>query len=396
MDLYKAHNQWSTRPDDERFWSLAEMFAACDGYRQIAVEAHVQRADLRVEANDGEIVLLGKASAPARLTHFAFGQLSGFAGAPASYLRGLPATLAAQNLNHGLKARCQPTEDGASDTALLIHKNGDLMVRAATSERYARVWNADVAARLAPLADDGWQVPPARPVSGDDPRARAATEADCLALSRQRSAIAVKPGDLIAPAGLYASDKDMFAFLVHEGRGIANPADGNTPLARGFFVWNSEVGDCSFGVMTFLYDAVCGNHIVWGARDVRELRVRHLGDADDRAVKALSVDLRRYADESASDDEARIASAQRYVLGAGKDEVVDAVLNFARAKRFPALTATLAGDAYDVAERTPRYGAPNSAWAIAQGVTELSQQAKHADRRVALDRAAGKLLEVAF
>ena len=45
---------------------------------------------------------------------------------------------------------------------------------------------------------------------------------------------------MIAPAGIYASDHDMFAFLVNEEYRIDDGSDGG--LARGFFVQNSEVG----------------------------------------------------------------------------------------------------------------------------------------------------------
>ena len=54
-----------------------------------------------LQENNAELRIVGKAGS-ARLTHYAFGQLAGRVGAPASYIRNLPATLAAQNLNYGL------------------------------------------------------------------------------------------------------------------------------------------------------------------------------------------------------------------------------------------------------------------------------------------------------
>jgi len=45
---------------------------------------------------------------------------------------------------------------------------------------------------------------------------------------------------MISPAGIYASDHDMFSFLVNEEYRIDDGSDGG--LARGFFVQNSEVG----------------------------------------------------------------------------------------------------------------------------------------------------------
>ena len=397
MELFKASKQWATRPVDERFWDLASMRQECERYKGMAVEADVDPRHLRAEADDGEVYLLGKTESRARLTHYAFGQLAQRVGAPAAYLRDLPATLAVQNLNHGLKARGEEMQKQSGDLALMFHRNGDLLLRCVTGTGYARIWNADIVARLEHVAaEGGWRVPPARPAV-EEPPARPATAADLL-MHGGSGGLAIREGDMIAPAGLYASDRDMFAFLVREDYALRNPLDPATPLNRGFMVWNSEVGDTSFGVLAFLYDAVCGNHIVWGAREVKELRVRHVGTANDRAWSGLAVELREYAESSASDDEARIARAQQYVIAPGgtQRDVVEAVMQWARARRVADLTEKVVADAYDVADATPRYGSPHSPWALAQGVTVLSQKSAHASRRVALDRAAGRIPEIAF
>ncbi len=53
---------------------------------------------------------------------------------------------------------------------------------------------------------------------------------------------------------LYASDRDVFIFLVDDRNPISFEADGvKRNLFRGFMVWNSEVGSHRFGLMTFLY-----------------------------------------------------------------------------------------------------------------------------------------------
>jgi hypothetical protein len=151
MELFKAHKQWSIRPDDERFWTVQEAHAASDAYRSVAVEKPGHYGDLRVEAQGEDVHLVGRSGIPAKLTHWAFGQLSSLAGAPAGYLRGLPATLAAQNLNYGMKAR---ESNGDEPANLLFHRNGDILLRSITSSRYSRIWNADVLERLADLG--GW------------------------------------------------------------------------------------------------------------------------------------------------------------------------------------------------------------------------------------------------
>src|SRR5687767_5857002 len=118
INLFSASNQWATRPADERFWGISDARAAAEAYKATAVEFERPWGDLRVEAINGDVKLIGKAGLPATLTHYAFGQLANKAGAPAEYLRRLPATLAAQNVNHGLRHNV----DQASVAALMAHK----------------------------------------------------------------------------------------------------------------------------------------------------------------------------------------------------------------------------------------------------------------------------------
>src|SRR5439155_14156253 len=99
-------------------------------------------AELRVEAQGEDVNLVGRGGIPATFTHWSFGQLSARAGAPADYLRSLPPTLAAQNLNYGLCNR--PPEGNAQ---LLFHADGSLVLRAFTSDKYSRIWNHEVAQR---------------------------------------------------------------------------------------------------------------------------------------------------------------------------------------------------------------------------------------------------------
>jgi hypothetical protein len=397
MELFKATKQWSERPMDERFWTLREMKDACQNYRMNAATSTVEYGDLRVQAKDGDISLVGRHDVPAALTHYAMGQISARVKAPAEYLRRLPATLAAQNLNHGLANQRDP----ADKAKLLLHRNGDgMLVRCMTGIGYSRIWNDEIANRLTEFEQYGWRLPPARPPMGYKGGTRIATDADCLGSS---GVLSVKPGDVIAPAGAYASDRDMFVFMVNEDADLNNPLCDSAPLQRGFFLWNSEVGDKSFGVMSFLYDTVCGNHIVWGAKDVKEIRIRHVGLARNKAFHKMRIKLSQYCNSSVADDNAKIARAQSYDIATNskssdniKKRVVDELLGFARKKHLTTVNERLLSAAYDVSEQNPRYGSPRTPWGIVQGLTELSQSANHASRRVGLDRDAGKLLEIAF
>ena len=383
--LFDASKQWATRPADERFWSLAEMNQVCAAYRQSAAEATVRMNDLHITPQSDDLHLVGNERS-AKLTHWSFGQLCNRVGAPAGYLRTLTPILASNALSYGLK---RLGTDGAECKAL-FHANGSLVCRAFTSDAYARIWNCDVTKRLLDLGDTGWRVPPARPARDNQSGSRPATEADVLSRGKDFWGT-VKVGDMIAPAGLYANDHDMFAFLVNENVVIDDGSPGG--LARGFFVSNSEVGAAAFKITRFLYRNVCGNHIVWDAKDVQELRIVHTGANDRRFGWKLQAELRQYAAESQAGDVARIESAKRCVLGATKDEVLDSLFG---KKVLPRKTLDLAYDRAIEQEATTRSGSPHTAWGFAQGVTELSQETPYADERVSLDRAAGKVLSIAF
>src|SRR5580693_1978336 len=197
MELFTAHRQWSKRPADERFETVKALYEATKAYAKIAAEKVVSWSDIRLEASKDDIFITGKAKVPAMLTHWAFGQLCQRVEAPASYLRDLPATLAVQNLNHGL---ANNVEQDKSDAAMLFHRNGNLLLRAIMTERYERIWNYEVAERLLALEDTGWE--PARPdirqSLGDFP-ALYASGHDMFAFMRKQSAIVREPGN---PDGL--------------------------------------------------------------------------------------------------------------------------------------------------------------------------------------------------
>jgi len=360
--LMQATNQWSNRPADERFSSLAELHDAVSHHRSVAVEApNVRMQELRIttgmtEIGDVEPRVIGPSGAEARFTHFSFGQVCRRIGAPAAYLRTLPAGLASANMNSGL-SNVEPRESGEGDN-LLFAQNGDLVLRAALSPSYTRIWNDDVTSRLIRLTEQAPEWQPA-PAAFDGSR------------------------------GLYASDKDMFAFLVDNDRRIFETLPGGG-LGRGFFVSNSEVGDASFRITTFFYEYVCGNHRVWGASGVTELRIPHIGNADERAFSKLTVELRKYADSSVREDEAKIESMRRMELGATKDEVLDRVFNLG-------VTKKLAAQAYTIAvESEDRYGSPRSVWGLTGGLTEVARDLPNADARVALERQAGKIMQISF
>jgi hypothetical protein len=393
MNLTQASQQWATRPADQRFWTLDEMMAATTESRTNSHENQLTVRDthavpigergvaLEVGGHAGDEVEDKYGDRRCSFSNWSFGQLCRMIGAPASYLRGLTGELAADCVNEGLREWNQ-ANDGPRHS--LIHMNGSPQLRAMTSDRYVRVWNNEIVGRLGQLHAQGWRVPPARPASGDV-RTRIATEDDVLNFGT-RSALTVEVGDTIAPAGLYASDHDMFAFLVNPEAVVDN---GLSPagMRRGTMIRQSEVGECSIWKLDFLFDTVCGNHIVWGATDVSETRIRHTGNSVHEQWQATVAEISAYADSGAGEQEAKIRQAQTTLLGNDRDEVVD----FLFGKRL--LAKRTARQAFDLAsDYSDVHGDPRSAWGLVSGLTRLSQEAEFADKRTDLDITAGKIL----
>ena len=331
MELFHANKQWATRPADERFPSIQALYDATKAYSLSAKENKVPVSAIRTEAINGDVQLVGRAGNPATLTHWSFGQLAQRINAPASYLRDLPATLACQNINHGLAKY----SDKADSANLLFHSNGGLLLRAFTSDSYERIWNHEVAERLLSLESQGWTpaLPDIRKSLGDFP-------------------------------ALYASDHDMFAFVRNNTAIIREPGNPDG-LQRGVIVQNSEVGASALKLTRFLYREMCGNHIIWGASQVMEIKVRHVGNARNKWY-GYEAELRRYLNQSAANDEQSIASAKTVRIGETKEQVLD--------KLFGMKSVTLSRKTLEAGYEAVVYsqdGDPNTVWGFVQGLTQI-------------------------
>lgn len=361
MELFHASHQWATRPADERFENLEDMHRVTKAYADSAIEQVVHWDSVTVEPEGGDtenLVVVGSSGNPARLTHHAFGQLaSRVAPNGVSYLRSLPATLAARNLNYGLSQNDEGTFQG------LFHVNGEAVLRAATSERYERVWNHEIIERLMKLAANHDLVP---------------------AQQTEWNGNGLREG---ADKSLYASDHDMFAFLMSRDRVLVDP-QGKT-LRRGVIVSNSEVGSASLLFQGFMFREVCANHIIWGAEDLAEIRLRHIGSIREKLVEATTA-VRKYMNGAASLDQARFDEVTVQIAGT-KEEVLDKLFGL----RQLGLSRKALSASYD-AVVPDEDGDPNTVWGFAQGITRHSQETPYADERHALDRAAGKLLAWTF
>jgi hypothetical protein len=374
-----ASREWATRSDDERFESLDALKASVAQTVVNSRTGEYNVRDLHIDVADGSPVLRTP-NRVAQFTHWSFGQFCSRVKAPAAFIRTLAPETAAIVLNE----KIADVDIGAEkpNRVSLLGRVDTNRVIAATSDSYSRVWNADVIDRLKPMLDDGWRVPPARPVRTGQKGTRRATAADVMACSF------VREGEEIAPAGLYAGDRDMFCYFVNPERRIEDGSEGG--LFRGFFLVNSEVGAKALKILTFLFRGTCGNHIIHGMSTLSEINIRHVGQADRRSQAAIKVELKQYADAASSADEADIVRLQTVEIAKSKDEVVEAILSrTSLARLFSAKTLDAAYETCVIEERAL---SPRSPWGLAQGLTSMSQNFTHADERAEMDKAAGALL----
>ena len=355
--LTQASKQWSTRPAEERFTSLDAMAAHFQAQRAISRAAVVSSRHLRAVPDGADGLLIegpsGYGFAP---SNWAFGQAAQLVGAPAAYLRQLPAPVAADCLNYGFHV-----ERDASDVGVLLTKNGDAVMRAMTGPRYGRIWSGDVIDALRDRFGDG--------VTGDF-RVPGIFGRELDQVTGENTT-------------LFAGDRDMFVFLADEKNRIELPGrrDGQTgQLARGFFVSNSEVGAGTLRVKTFLFDYVCQNRIVWGAHELEEIAIRHTASAPDRFVEEVAPALLAYADATASSVERVLVSAQR-----SKVDKVDDFL----AKRFGPKVGQRVQAAHVAEEGRPI----ETVWDVVTGATAYAKSIPWTAERVEFETMAGDLLD---
>jgi len=120
----RVSSEWFSRPDDERYLSLSELYAAVRARADRARTRTVESRAIRVEASrdDAErlVLILPSRETFVAPTHWSFGQLCGLVGAPSGYLRDLPAPLAAINLQHGLLSHRAELVGPVIDSAAIL------------------------------------------------------------------------------------------------------------------------------------------------------------------------------------------------------------------------------------------------------------------------------------
>lgn len=379
--LTQASYEFMNRPADQRFVSLHDLHAFTSSERDRSKQAVMSSRKLQfapTQDNKG-IVAIGN-HADANPTHWSFSQLSQLAGVPADLLRtqceNSLAPLAADNLNAGMAVIRDVKEVGVLLRENRLHDYIDsgaivgndlsrsVTLAAATGPNYGRIWNSQVTAELVKrfgngTTDSDWRVP--------------GTFGKALENVTKENTT------------FYASDRDMFVFLADETNRINLPNRRNGEqgsLARGFFVYNSEVGSKTLGLAFFLFDYVCCNRIVWGVQEFEKIAIRHTSGAPDRWLEEIIPTLKAYHNSSASPIEAKLIGAQQTKLDNAEEFL---------AKRFTKKQVELISIAHLREEQKPI----ETIWDAVTGVTAYAKTLSNSDNRVEMEREGGKILELA-
>ncbi|MEO1200714.1 MAG: DUF932 domain-containing protein [Pseudomonadota bacterium] len=369
----RVSSEWFSRPDDEKYLSLADLYASVKGRAEQSRTRTVESAAIRVEAHRDDpeklALVLPDAEAPLAPTHWSFGQLASLVSAPAAYLRQLPAPLAGINLQYGL------TNHRAEQVKTLETEDGRTELRAVTGPDYGRIYDHELVAAVQRIAGDGvgdtrWKVPGVLDWSTDVYNPMVDVTKDTTTL--------------------YASDRDVFLFLVDDLNPIeaGTLPDGSPDLFfRGFYCWNSEVGAKTLGIASFYLRAVCQNRNLWGVEDFQEISIRHSKYAANRFAHEAAPALASFADSSPQPFIQGIRAARERVVARSDEDRTDFLrkCGFSKAESGKIVETVLAE------EGRP----PESVFDFVQGITAVARSKPQQDARLTMETRAKKLLDLA-
>ncbi len=367
----RVSSEWFNRPADERYLSLSELMASVKGRAERSRTRTVESAAVRVEASRDnaqrlDLVLPGS-DGPISPTHWSFGQLAALVGAPAAYLRQLPAPLAGINLQYGL------TSHRAEQVKTLETDDGRIELRAVTGPDYGRIYDHELVAAVQRIAGNGtgdtrWKVPGVLDWSTGVYNPRVDVTQDTTTL--------------------YASDRDVFLFLVDDLNPIeaGRLPDGTPDLYfRGFYCWNSEVGAKTLGMASFYLRAVCQNRNLWGVEDFEEITIRHSKYAASRFAHEAAPALTRFANSSPAPFINSIRQARERIVARSDEDRTD----FLRKRGFGKADTARIIETVLVEEGRK----PETVFDFVQGITAVARDKTHQDARLDLEARAKKLLD---
>ncbi|RZN30494.1 DUF932 domain-containing protein [Bradyrhizobium sp. Leo121] len=367
MDLSR---QWMARPADERYLNLSDLLKSVKGRFESSSEERLAPKAIGIIANEDpadrhSLGVVLHDDLELALSNWTFAQIANLAAAPGAYLKTLPAQLVADNLNWGL--RYNRKVDGIK-TYATPHE-----LRAVTGPDYGRIPDLEVVQAVMQVAGDGtgeqrWKIPGTLDWRTGiyDPRARVTIDSTTL----------------------YASDRDVFIFLVDDLNPIVigKTKNGHDDIVfRGFYVQNSEVGARACKICTFYLRAVCCNRIMWGVEGFEEFVIRHTKMAPDRFLQTALPALRSFADGSVQKLKDGVEKAKAAKLASDDDDMKA----FLKERRFSIKKAEAVMEAVEREEgRKAR-----TAWDLAQGITAVARNEANTDDRLELELEAKRILD---
>jgi hypothetical protein len=367
----RVSSEWFSRPDDERYLSLSVLADSVRSRSERSRTRVVETALIHVEASrtnpERLSLILPGADKPIAPTHWSFGQLASHVGAPAAYLRQLPAALAGINLQYGLTAH------RAEQIKTLETDNGRIELRAVTGPDYGRIYDHELVEAVQRIAGNGtgdtrWKVPGVLDWSTGVYNPRVDITKDTTTL--------------------YASDRDVFLFLVDDLNPIeaGRLPDGSPDLYfRGFYCWNSEVGAKTLGMASFYLRAVCQNRNLWGVEDFEEITIRHSKYAASRFAHEAAPALLNFANSSPMPFINGIKAARERIVAKSDEDRTEFLRKrgFSKAETGKIIETVLAE------EGRP----PESIFDFVAGITAVAREKTNQDARLELEGKAKKLLD---
>jgi hypothetical protein len=253
--------------------------------------------------------------------------------------------------------------------------DGRLELRAVTGPEYGRIWDHELVSAVMKIAGNGtgdtmWKVPGVLDWA-------TMTHNPFIDITKDTTT-------------LYASDRDVFLFLVDDTHPIeaGRLPNGEPDLYfRGFYAWNSEVGSKTLGIASFYLRAVCANRNLWGTENFEEITIRHSKFAAQRFAHEAAPALTSFANSSPAPFVAGIKAARERIV-ARKDDDRETFLRrrgFSKGETGKVIEMVLSE------EGRP----PESIFDFVQGITALARTKTNQDIRLELEGKAKKLLESA-
>lgn len=352
---------WAHRPGDITFDSVDQLVTHTEELkdRSFVMEAAVEH--LAVQSGGDSLnrgadeMYLIKDGKPALFNNHSFNQFCQNIGARAGEYRKLPSAIAQIPLTW-MSQNCD-----RKDVKILATRDEDdkILCRSINSPTYGRIWNHELAKAVKDHIDpDVWTLPE---------------------VSHFHTNVGF----------ISTNDRKAFIFLVNEKNPIQLKGM-EKPMYRGFYAWNSEVGDGTAGYADFLFNSVCANRAMIGVSDFQELIIRHTAGAPDRWLKEAVPTLNEYVNSS-TEKVAGLLEASRN-KSVAKDE--KGALQWLQERGF---TKALAKSTIESAREEERGADPSASpycvFNLIQGATAEARAKANNDERVAIELMAGKMMK---